>query len=601
MTTTMESSIADNRISSADDSSIQPPDADCKYSTQSAARASEHAAPALVEPTKPTVPAATPTDTDHHAIATNNTNIPNNNTSTKMPDNTNPSIPNNDVNKPAINNTAIQPAKPTRQWSDVASPTINNTPIVSVPTNPNLNDFEFVDSSSFKTTKTVSAKLKAYDYINDSALVQCLENMGFIDSVQSTYVNHNKTFATITFTTVDEMHDFLLHDCVINDCTVEWVPLHSSVKTVSLMTVPTEIPDQAPINTLSKYGTVKNHRRKLKTVCGHELESVTRIYKIALHTPIPHFIKICGYRTRVIYTGQPINERCSKCGGPHSRVDCTARCSGCGSIHFTAGHKGCDMSLQQNAPWLVDGPPNVLEAALEQKTNDQSELPPMDTDDSMDELVQDIVDTPSKPNKRKRESATSSNESSSEAKPPKSLPKTDEQPSSDVPAEPVHSVASDVDDPPIDMVIDDLSPIVPTENLVIDVSGSAVTDDISSTEAPIEERSSVGLANVEIQPPPGDDPGFDYKALDRDGWAKYLTSKDAVPPPDRCNDFWDIRAKSFIIACHSDIQLMIKAGASKQTLDRIRELMDIDPEPTNYTKGVSDWISNSIEFYNFDY
>lgn len=259
------------------------------------------------------------------------------------------------------------------------------------------------------------------------------------------------------------------------------------------------------------------------------------------------------------------------------------------------------MSLQQNAPWLVDGPPNVLEAALEQKTNDQSELPPMDTDDSMDELVQDIVDTPSKPNKRKRESATSSNESSSEAKPPKSLPKTDEQPSSDVPAEPVHSVASDVDDPPIDMVIDDLSPIVPTENLVIDVSGSAVTDDNSSTEAPIEERSSVGLANVEIQPPPGDDPGFDYKSLDRDGWAKYLTSKDAVPPPDRCNDFWDIRAKSFIIACHSDIQLMIKAGASKQTLDRIRELMDIDPEPTNYTKGVSDWISNSIEFYNFDY
>ena len=68
---------------------------------------------------------------------------------------------------------------------------------------------------------------------------------------------------------------------------------------------------------------------------------------------------------------------------------------------------------------------------------------------------------------------------------------------------------------------------------------------------------------MEIQPPPVDDPSLDYKSLDRDGWTQCITSKDAIPPPDRSNDFWDIRAKTFIVVFHSDIQLMIKAGAGK--------------------------------------
>ena len=505
--------------------------------------------------------------------------------------NTNPNT-NINLNSNMQNTNTTKPKTPSKKWSDIVNNNKTTNSHHTSKTNPNFpnsstsndqSDFEYATSSSFKSTKTASARLFLYDDITDEDIVNCLIKMNLINFVHSTYVNYRRTFAAVTFTTTEAMHEFLLQDCIINNSCIEWVPLNSTIKIVSLMTVPTEMPDEIPIKVLSQFGTVKSHKRKLKTVCNVQLESVTRIYKIALYKDIPNRIKICGYPTRVIYTGQPKEpEICSKCGGPHNRFDCTHRCSGCGSIHHFDGHKGCDKHLlmEENSssetPINITNSENVQENSKTSTSNVNSAVSIVSPDESPTTSTETPTATPDVPNEI--EDIEMEYESTDDDKAPVPT-KSKKNKKRKRKSHSTNASSSEIEQPPKSQA----KAYLPTEDLVIDVALPNVeTDD------------SVG-------PVPTPTPAPNFSDFDTGKWTNYLIQKDARPPPELSKDFQDVQAKALIVVFNGDLAEIETTGTNSDILLRVKQLLKEEKDSTKYGNFVSDWILNAKEHYNFKF
>ena len=169
--------------------------------------------------------------------------------------------------------------------------------------NPNTTD-------SFQILQTVQSRLLRHTKILESDIVRFLKENNMSDQIQSLYVNHQSTSATITFTSTLAMANFLNLDCVLRGCRIEWTPHTAPFVDVSLMTLPTEMPDDIPLRILNDYyGKVISSRRRRKECLGVHYETLTRIYRMELKKPIPPTIRIAGFPTDVIYTGQPGREK----------------------------------------------------------------------------------------------------------------------------------------------------------------------------------------------------------------------------------------------------------------------------------------------------
>ena len=169
--------------------------------------------------------------------------------------------------------------------------------------NPNTTD-------SFQILQTVQSRLLRHTRILESDIVRFLKENNMSDQIQSLYVNHQSTSATITITSTLAMANFLNIDCVLRGCRIEWTPHTAPFVDVSLMTLPTEMPDDIPLRILNEYyGKVISSRRRRKECLGVHYESLTRIYRMELKKPIPPTIRIAGFPTDVIYTGQPGREK----------------------------------------------------------------------------------------------------------------------------------------------------------------------------------------------------------------------------------------------------------------------------------------------------
>ena len=160
-------------------------------------------------------------------------------------------------------------------------------------------------AESFDCCQTVTSKLLRHTRVEEADIIRFLKTVNMTDQILSVYVNPFSTESFITFTSTLSMTRFLDLDCTIRDCRVEWTPHQTPFTTISLMTIPTEMPDDLPVKYLNQYyGKVLSSRRKHKECLGVKYESLTRIYKIDLREHIPRRIRIAGYPTEVIYTGQ---------------------------------------------------------------------------------------------------------------------------------------------------------------------------------------------------------------------------------------------------------------------------------------------------------
>ena len=214
---------------------------------------------------------------------------------------------------------------------------------ISLPMIPDSTD-DLTNPKTFRTTMTVQSNLVAHNKIDKMDLIRFLRGADLLNYVKSLHVNFNHTRGLITFTTTPAMEHFLTLECSIRGASVQWTPLTNPYTMVSLMTVPTEIPDELPTRILSsKYGKVVDSFRRKEKLLGFEFETLTRVYKMELKNHIPMNIKICGYSTRVVYTGQPsAPTKCTKCGAlGHTRVDCTRTCTDCGSRFHQEGSIQC--------------------------------------------------------------------------------------------------------------------------------------------------------------------------------------------------------------------------------------------------------------------
>lgn len=479
-------------------------------------------------------------------------------------------------NLPAVSN---NPTLTTNNMTQPSRPDSNNVNIDA--------NFDNITSRTFKNVRTVSSRLSMYDVITDNDIVQCLVDMDLIDSVQATHVNFRNNYASITFTSRDAMHRFFEKDFVVRGETIDWSPLHTTYRTVSLMSVPNEIPDEYPIRQLSQYGTVVGNRRKYKKVLGYELETVTRIYKIALRKDIPRSIKICGYETRVIYTGQPNIEVCSKCKGPHHRSDCTERCSGCGSMFHHDGHKGCDRHLLQDSESdgesdnesettqdnrsMADEPETAISTPQPDASNsieNSPSNPPAISDIDMiaqDSLEESNVETnlplKKKSKKRKRNRKDGSASDSANDKPRKVQPKP----------------AIELDH---------------SQELLIDIP---VTNESSTLQSNKSDDTITEFTSSDDS----SEQKSDYRSYDYNQWIAYLTSQNPkIPEGVTKSDFLDNRAKALIIAFKEDIKEADLYNIEKDTISRMKQFLRKNSDPTSYEKELRKWIEFIIEFFN---
>ena len=223
--------------------------------------------------------------------------------------------------------------------------------------------------TSWPMNKTASCKLDPRWRLNRWNVLTMLDYNNLLDNVLSVYVNARHTFGVITFDEIGAMHDFLMKHTTIQGKNVQWTPLNTPFTYVSLMSVPTEIPDHIVANYLEKkYGKVYGVRRKFdeyRSRSGniYKYQTQTRTLKMTLTCHIPTQIKICGYPTKVIYTGQPGLQpvKCTKCGLAHSRSECTMRCNECGSMHHRTGSRSCPAREVElpNTPDIIAVQPEV--------------------------------------------------------------------------------------------------------------------------------------------------------------------------------------------------------------------------------------------------
>lgn len=187
----------------------------------------------------------------------------------------------------------------------------------------------------------------------------------------------------ITFSSLRYRERFLSRSSfVVNQRPVVVHPEHSPVTFVTVYDAPYELPDPALEYRLQKYGRIFSSRR------GHlqeypNIHNGLRHLRMAIHTPIPSYIRFGKYLVRVQYPNQP--PTCRRCNSPdHMARDCNNEvCFNCDSTGHVArtcpdgvrccickelGHKALDCQLSWSFRPLSERDSSIAEPVNEDST-----------------------------------------------------------------------------------------------------------------------------------------------------------------------------------------------------------------------------------------
>ena len=165
---------------------------------------------------------------------------------------------------------------------------------------------------------------------------------------------------------------------MINQRPVVVHPEHSPVTFVTVYDAPYELPDPALEYRLQKYVRIFSSRR------GHlqeypNIHNDRRHLRMAIHTPIPSYIRFGKYLVRVQYPNQPLTGR--NCNSPdHMARDCNNEvCFNCDSTGHVArtcpdgvrccickelGHKALDCQLSWSYRPLSERGSSIVESVF---------------------------------------------------------------------------------------------------------------------------------------------------------------------------------------------------------------------------------------------